>query len=978
MAQRKSEEEISRANSVNLPDFLSAQGYDLKKVGRNEYTMTKHDSMRIYDNRSGEIGKWYRFSENRGGSNIDFVREFMGKSFAEAVDLLNNEYPMRTQNAERHSAVAATKERVEQHEIHINENADKKRAIAYLSKTRGLDYNLVMNLIKTGQITQEAKTGNVVFLIKDENGNTVGAEKVGTSTEKRYKGIEKGSNSEYGFEIVQGNGTNAMFFESAIDMLSFVQLYGEGIDDVRFVSMAGLKPNTVEATMKRNGISPENVYLCSDNDMPALSFVDKLIEKYPLMQRIVAREGFKDWNDQLRNIPIQKEQTVPESPSTESSVDISSLFEKFLEADDAAAKFNHYSSEAKKEFQEKYFAEGIGETEWRDKLTPTSYEYVARFDEFIAFGVDVLGDDFIKAVAAEKGKFNAPFEAIAVNYWGEENAQDRSKHLVTDKFASFATPKIPVAESETAQTIFTVWYKEKMRGKEQAIENENLPMANESEKENQANEITIDSKGIYLDYNGEELEGTYSTVDSFIIDDENKEIFELESDNYGFTSDVGHVIADKDRNVYAVNIHSREEALDALSARTAEVIKKADNVIENSAKSRENAADNKLILVLNSVRERKQNKIENLNEKISACKEKISRQEMKIEKLTHRADKLAMANASLESLFKAHVPKPIQAIINANVKRFDRIMNELIPKRENKISNQLAKIERHTLKAEKAQCTVDKVESIHRIVKSFAMLDKSERRKEFSAAMDSLHSAEKRAVDFKIAKCDDKISALIQEYEAAPDYDKNSINKKIKEQQSKKSILSEKAEKLTAIDKPFAEQSEDVIDKKIEAAENHIDKLSDDIEADAPMKDTDIVDSLSENICAACDDIVRGTEMNQSLENSPMANNVFGDTKYSDINDKFYVTVSADKAQEVSQILSRNGIKHSGRIYENGEAKITISRFDAKAYKKAVSAEKEPEKSSVLDEIKSIKKEQDAKEHAEKPKEQAHKQEIAI
>lgn len=970
MAQRKSEEEISRANSVNLPSFLAAQGYDLMKVGRNEYTMREHDSMRIYDNSSGEMGKWYRFSQNRGGTNIDFVREFMGKSFAEAVDLLNGEYYIdHTQNAERHSVVAATKERAEQHEIHIDENADKKRAIAYLSKTRGLDYNLVTNLIKSGQITQEAKTGNAVFLIKDENGNTVGAEKVGTSTEKRYKGIEEGSNSEYGFEVVRGNGKNAMFFESAIDMLSFVQLYGEGLDDVRFVSMAGVKPDTVEATIRRNGISPENVYLCSDNDKAGNEFADKLIEKYPQMRRITAQNEFKDWNDQLRNIPTQKEQTV----------DVSSLFEKFLEADDAAAKFSHYSLEAKKQFQEKYFAEGIGETEWRDKLTPTGYEYVARFDEFIAFGVDVLGDDFINAVSAEKEKFNAPFEAIAVNYWGEENAQDMSKHLVKAKFASFATPKIPVAECETAQIIRNVWNEEMVISeKEQTIEAENSPMANESEKKNQANEITIDSKGIYLDYNGEELEGTYSTVDSFIINNENKEIFELESDNYGFTSDVGHVIADKERNVYAVNIHSREEALDALSARTAEVIKKADNVIENSAKSRENAADNKLILVLNSVRERKQNKIENLKEKISACKEKILRQEMKIDKLTHRADKLAMANASLKSLFNAHIPKPIQAIINANVKRFDRIMNELIPKRENKISNQLAKIERHTHKIEKAQCTVDKVESMHRIVKSFATLDKSERHKEFSAAMDSLHSAEKRAVDFKIAKCDEKIAALMQEYEAAPDYDKISINRKIKEQQSKKSVLSEKAEKMAAIDKPFAEQSEDVIDKNIEAAENQIDKLNDDIEADAPMKDTDIVDSLSENICTACDDIVQDAEVNQSLENSPLANNIFGDTKYSDINDKFYVTVPADKAQEVSQKLSLNGIKHSGRIYENGEAKITISRFDAKAYKKAVSAEKEQEKSSVLNEIKLIKKEQEAKAQDEKPKKQTNKREMAI
>lgn len=475
MAQRKSEEEINRANSVNLPDFLSSQGYNLKKVGRNEYTMQEHDSMRIYDNRSGETGKWYRFSQNRGGTNIDFVREFMGKSFADAVDLLNGEYTIsHTQNAERRSAVPTAEERTEQDEIHIEENADKKRAIAYLSQTRGLEYSLVTYLIKSGQLTQEAKTGNAVFLIKDENCKTVGAEKVGTSTEKRYKGIEAGSDSRYGFEVVRGNGKNAMFFESAIDMLSFLQLYGEGLSDFRLVSMAGVKPDTVEATIKRNGISPENVYLCSDNDKAGNEFADKLIEKYPQMRRITAQNEFKDWNDQLRNIPIQKERTA-----TENSVDISSLFEKFLEADNAAAKFDHYSLEAKKQLQEKYFDEGIGETEWRDRLTLTGYEYISRFDEFIAFGVDVLGDDFINAVAAEKEKLGAPFEAVTINYWGEENAQDKSKHLVMAKFASFATPKIPVAECETAQIIRNVWNKEMgISEKEQTTETKNSPVAN--------------------------------------------------------------------------------------------------------------------------------------------------------------------------------------------------------------------------------------------------------------------------------------------------------------------------------------------------------------------------------------------------------------------------------------------------------------------------------------------------------------------
>ena len=73
-------EQIERANLVNLPDFLRSQGFVLKPVGR-EYILQEHDSLHIKDNKAGEVGKWFRFSENRGGNNIQFVQEFMGLDF---------------------------------------------------------------------------------------------------------------------------------------------------------------------------------------------------------------------------------------------------------------------------------------------------------------------------------------------------------------------------------------------------------------------------------------------------------------------------------------------------------------------------------------------------------------------------------------------------------------------------------------------------------------------------------------------------------------------------------------------------------------------------------------------------------------------------------------------------------------------------------------------------------------------------------
>ncbi len=296
------QEEIDRANSVNLPRFLMSRGIELKRVGR-EYTMPEHDSLRIYDNQPGESGKWFRFSEGKGGGNIDFCEKFLGMDFRESVQSLNGD---RIENLNFANEKAAKKP-IEKREINIIKNGDMKRSFAYLSKTRGLNYNMIRDLAKQGKIVQEAGTGNVVFLINDENNKLVGAEKVGTSTEKRFKGIAADSNPEYGFEIVKGKGEKALFFESAIDMLSYVQLHEKELDNHRLISMTGLKDVTVEATVKRNGIAPENVYICSDNDAAGNKFAVKMREKYPQIKRITAGSQFKDWNDQLRGITVKIE-----------------------------------------------------------------------------------------------------------------------------------------------------------------------------------------------------------------------------------------------------------------------------------------------------------------------------------------------------------------------------------------------------------------------------------------------------------------------------------------------------------------------------------------------------------------------------------------------------------------------------------------------------------------------------------------------
>lgn len=300
---RLTEEQIERAKTVNLPQFLMANGFELKKAGR-EYVWKEHDSLHIRDNAPGERGRWYRFSESKGGDNIGFLREYMGMSFVEAVESLNGEHYDRMYTPSR--TYEPKPEKKKEGVLKIEEADNCRRVFAYLCKTRGLDYDIISSLVKSGVIAQEQKTGNVLFKYYDDQGKVIGAEKVGTSTEHKFKGIATGSAGGHGFEVCRGDGSNLLFFESSIDMLSYLQMFSP--DNCRLVSMMGVKPNIVLDTMVRYGIAPQNVYLCSDNDEAGNDFADRLREQYPEMKRIATPDTYKDWNDMLRGIPKVVEQ----------------------------------------------------------------------------------------------------------------------------------------------------------------------------------------------------------------------------------------------------------------------------------------------------------------------------------------------------------------------------------------------------------------------------------------------------------------------------------------------------------------------------------------------------------------------------------------------------------------------------------------------------------------------------------------------
>ena len=76
--------QIDKANAVDLEKFLRAQGETLVRSGK-EYRWKAHDSLTVCGN------KWFRHSQSKGGLPVDFVMEFYGKSFPEAVQMLTGD-----------------------------------------------------------------------------------------------------------------------------------------------------------------------------------------------------------------------------------------------------------------------------------------------------------------------------------------------------------------------------------------------------------------------------------------------------------------------------------------------------------------------------------------------------------------------------------------------------------------------------------------------------------------------------------------------------------------------------------------------------------------------------------------------------------------------------------------------------------------------------------------------------------------------
>ena len=289
------EEQIARANQTDLVSFLNARGEQLVKSGR-EYRWKKHDSVTVSGNR------WYRHSQNKGGYPVDFVMEFYHATFPEAVKMLIDEEG----EGRKKSCLAPSPD------FRLPEKSEtNETVIKYLTEIRRLEKDLVEEWIAGGNIYEEKKHHNVVFVGRDADGIPRYAHCRGTGGIK-YRGDVAGSDKSYGF-CHRGEDNQLFVFEAAIDLLSFIQLFPKDWKKRSYLSLGGVS-SVALMTFLSERPQITSVFLCLDNDHAGNEASEKLAIEIPDGYSVIRlKPSRKDWNEILCDKNADRKKSIIET-----------------------------------------------------------------------------------------------------------------------------------------------------------------------------------------------------------------------------------------------------------------------------------------------------------------------------------------------------------------------------------------------------------------------------------------------------------------------------------------------------------------------------------------------------------------------------------------------------------------------------------------------------------------------------------------
>ena len=297
--------QIDKANAVDLEKFLRAQGETLVRSGK-EYRWKAHDSLTVCGN------KWFRHSQSKGGFPVDFVMEFYGKSFPEAVQMLTGE-PGEVQPEADPAPSPAFRLPLR--------NVTNANILNYLTQERKLSPSLVSFFIAAGDIYEDAAHHNVVFVGRDADGHPRYASSRGIN--EKFRQDAAGAEKAFGFAH-RGTDKQLLVFEASIDLLSFIELFPKNWQQHNYLSLGGVSGKALRQFLSERP-DVERVFLCLDADKAGEDACKRLATLLPDSVSVTRIQPcMKDWNDvlvhraEIPNRDYFKSTILKESPKKDS------------------------------------------------------------------------------------------------------------------------------------------------------------------------------------------------------------------------------------------------------------------------------------------------------------------------------------------------------------------------------------------------------------------------------------------------------------------------------------------------------------------------------------------------------------------------------------------------------------------------------------------------------------------------------------
>ncbi|WP_231853884.1 toprim domain-containing protein, partial [Streptococcus sp. DD04] len=332
-------ERVEYARSRDILDVASELNMELVRSGR-DYRWKEHDSMVI----SPDKNMWNWFSRHQGGDVISLVETMKEVNFNQAIDYLNDG------SFKEYTAVERVQEPFSYYLDPYEQPFDAART--YLKEQRCLSDETIDFFLDKGVLAQaNAKINGsiepvVVFKSLDFSGEIVGATLQGIEEnwekwpERGYaKNIVRNSDGITGLHVDIGQPNRLIFAESAIDLMSYYELHKDSLQDVRLVSMDGIKEavigrhlaqlqselsgrplrwgydqlaeglqTAIDNNFFTDGKHADWITLAVDNDEAGRTFIDSLREKGATINEdlpdLQPGQDKTDWNDALKNPPV--------------------------------------------------------------------------------------------------------------------------------------------------------------------------------------------------------------------------------------------------------------------------------------------------------------------------------------------------------------------------------------------------------------------------------------------------------------------------------------------------------------------------------------------------------------------------------------------------------------------------------------------------------------------------------------------------